>query len=72
MESLLQSDLIPTAEAAALLGYDPEKPSSITAFREFALREGIPHYRLSARRFRWSKSELEEWLRNRRVGGVSR
>jgi len=72
MENIIQTDWISTEEAAPLFDYDTSKPGSRAAFLQFAMREGVPYYRLSARRFRWSRSELEEWLRKRRIGGSKR
>lgn len=68
MENALQKDWISTDDAARLFDYDPSKPGVKSAFLQFAVREGVPFYRMSSRRFRWSRRELEQWLEKRRVG----
>lgn len=58
-----------TKDAAALFDYDVSRPGARSAFLQFALREGVPFYRMSERRLRWNRQELSEWLEDRRVAG---
>jgi len=49
----------------AQLGY-----SNRAAFLEFIKREGLPFYRLGARRIMFDTLEVDSWLAHRKVGGL--
>lgn len=51
----------------AQLGY-----SNRAAFLEFIKREGVPFYRLGARRFMFNRQEVDAWLALHKVGGTAR
>ena len=68
----IELDWLTTEEAAKYFDYDLQRPGSRAAFLQFALRESVPHYRMSNRRFRWSKSQMIDWLEARRLGRVKR
>ena len=41
------------------------------AFLEFVKREGVPFYRLGARKIMFDPSEVEAWLNRHKVGGAA-
>jgi hypothetical protein len=42
----------------------------LAAFLEFIKREGLPFYRLGARRIMFDTLEVDSWLAHRKVGGL--
>ena len=57
--------LVPSRTIMAQLGY-----SNRAAFLEFIKREGLPFYRLGARRIMFDTLEVDSWLAHRKVGGL--
>ncbi|MGA2763938.1 MAG: helix-turn-helix domain-containing protein [Spirochaetia bacterium] len=55
------SDAMNTREAAALLGI------AVPTLYAWTAEARIPFYRVSARRLRFDRSEIEAWIRERRV-----
>lgn len=53
-----------TEYVAALLGVDP---SSLRRWRTSSPPQGPPFVRVSSRRTRYSRTDVETWLRQRRV-----
>ena len=62
-----QTQLVPSSTIMAQLGY-----SNRAAFLEFIKREGVPFYRLGARRFMFNRQEVDSWLALHKVGGTAR
>ena len=62
-----QEKLVPSSTIMAQLGY-----SNRAAFLEFIKREGVPFYRLGARRFMFNRQEVDAWLALHKVGGTAR
>lgn len=58
-----QEHLIPSREVMARLGYNNR-----ASFLEFIKREGLPFYRLGARRIMFDPAEVESWLARHKVG----
>ncbi len=61
------TQLVPSRVIMAQLGY-----SNRAAFLEFIKREGVPFYRLGARKFMFQQQEVESWLARHKVGGLAR
>ena len=57
--------LVPSRTIMAQLGY-----SNRAAFLEFIKREGLPFYRLGARKIMYDPVEVDSWLAKRKVGGA--
>jgi hypothetical protein len=60
------TQLVPSRVIMAQLGY-----SNRAAFLEFIKREGMPFYRLGARRIMFEPLEVESWLARHKVGGAA-
>ncbi|MDQ8193381.1 helix-turn-helix domain-containing protein [Coraliomargarita sp. SDUM461004] len=60
-----KQNLIPSRQVMARLGY-----TNRASFLEFIKREGLPFYRLGARRIVFDPDEVEAWLERHRVGGI--
>ena len=56
--------LVPSSTIMAQLGY-----ANRASFLEFIKREGLPFYRLGARKFMFDPLEVDSWLAKRKVGG---
>ena len=61
------TQLVPSSAIMTQLGY-----SNRAAFLEFIKREGVPFYRLGARRIMFDQQEVESWLERHKVGGLAR
>ena len=61
-----KTQLVPSRVIMAQLGY-----SNRAAFLEFIKREGMPFYRLGARRIMFEPLEVESWLARHKVGGAA-
>lgn len=62
-ETGLSQHLILTSEAMARF-----RIRDRTNFIKLARREGIPHYRITSRRFLWDERDIDAFLGRRRVG----
>jgi predicted DNA-binding transcriptional regulator AlpA len=63
MKATTPENLIPSREVMAKLGYNNR-----ASFLEFIKREGVPFYRLGARRIMFDPAEVDSWLARHRVG----
>jgi excisionase family DNA binding protein len=59
------NELLSSDEAATLCGYS-HRNSFMRAVRNHA----IPHIRFNARRIRFDREQLAEWMKRRTVGGA--
>lgn len=57
--------LVPSRVIMTQLGYNNR-----ASFLEFIKREGVPFYRLGARRIMFQQQEVESWLARHKVGGT--
>lgn len=58
------SDMLNTRQAAALIGI------ALPTLYGWTAEGRIPFYRISAKRLRFDRSELEQWIRERHVPAV--
>ena len=63
MKATTPDHLIPSRAVMAKLGYNNR-----ASFLEFIKREGVPFYRLGARRIMFDPAEVDSWLARHRVG----
>ncbi len=66
MKAIPTTQLVPSSAIMAQLDY-----SNRASFLEFIKREGVPFYRLGARRIMFDQQEVESWLARHKVGGAA-
>ncbi|TVP77992.1 MAG: hypothetical protein EA353_09300 [Puniceicoccaceae bacterium] len=67
MERHNKTVLVPSSIVMEQLGYQNR-----ASFLEFIRREGVPYYRLGARKFAFDQDEVNAWLRSRKVGKAAK
>ena len=66
MQATTPDHLIHSRAVMAKLGYNNR-----ASFLEFIKREGVPFYRLGARRIMFDPAEVDAWLAKHRIGGAA-